>query len=193
MEFQDVVRRRKMVRSFEDRPLVPGVLDRVLDNARRGPSAGFAQGVAFVALEGPAETAVFWDHTLPAAERDGFRWRGLLRAPVVVLCLADRETYVRRYGEPDKAGAKWPVQWWDIDCAFATMLVLLTAVDAEVGASFFGIPRGEVELLAALGVPPGHRTIGAVALGHPAADDRPSTSVARRRRPAAETVHRGRW
>jgi len=193
MEFQDVVRRRRMVRSFEDRPLPAGALDRVLDNARRGPSAGFAQGVAFVALEGPDETARFWDHTLPPEERDGFRWAGLLRAPALVVCLADREAYVRRYGEPDKAAARWPVPWWDVDCAFATMLALLTAVDAGLGALFFGIPRGEADLLAALGAPPGLRALGAIALGHPAADDRPSTSTARRRRPAAEVVHRGRW
>ncbi|MEO7443011.1 MAG: nitroreductase family protein, partial [Acidimicrobiales bacterium] len=184
MEFQDVVRRRRMVRSFEDRAVPVGTLDRVLDNARRGPSAGFAQGVAFVALEGSEQTAVFWDHTLPPEDRAGFRWAGLLAAPVIVVALADRDTYVRRYGEPDKAGAEWPVPWWDIDCAFATMLVLLTAVDAGLGALFFGIPRGEAELLATLGVPPGHRAIGALALGYPAADDRPSTSAARRRRPA---------
>lgn len=193
MQFQDVVRRRRMVRSFDGRPLPPGALDRVLDNARRGPSAGFAQGVAFVALEGPEQTAVFWDHTLPAEDRAGFRWAGLLRAPALVVCLADRPTYVRRYGEPDKSGATWPVPWWDIDCAFATMLVLLTAVDAGLGAAFFGVPRGEDRLLAALGVPDGLRAIGAVAIGHPAADDRPSTSVAGRRRPAEEIVHRGRW
>jgi nitroreductase len=193
MEFQDVVRRRRMVRSFDGRPLPAAVLDRVLDNARRGPSAGFAQGVAFVALEGPDQTAVFWDHTLPVEHRAGFRWGGLLRAPVLVVCLADRETYARRYGEPDKAGATWPVAWEEVDCAFATMLLLLTAVDAGVGALFFGIARGEAELLAALGVPPGLRALGAVALGYPAPDDRPSTSAARRRRPATETIHRGRW
>ncbi len=193
MDFQQVVRRRRMVRSFDGRPLPPGTLDRVLDNARRGPSAGFAQGVAFVALEGQDQTAVFWDHTLPAEDRAGFHWAGLLRAPAIVICLADRATYVARYGEPDKSGASWPVPWWDIDCAFATMLALLTAVDAGIGALFFGIPRGEAALLGALGVPGGMRAIGAVALGHPATDDRPSTSVAGRRRPPADIVHRGRW
>ena len=53
MEFQDVVRKRKMVRSFEDRPIPPDVLDRILANALHAPSAGFSQGWAFVVLEGP--------------------------------------------------------------------------------------------------------------------------------------------
>ena len=52
MEFQDVVRRRHMVRSYQDRPLPPGVLDRILANATRAPSAGNTQGWAFLVLEG---------------------------------------------------------------------------------------------------------------------------------------------
>ena len=40
MDFQEVVRRRKMVRSFLDRPLPEGAVDRILANAQRAPSAG---------------------------------------------------------------------------------------------------------------------------------------------------------
>ena len=39
MEFQDVVRKRKMVRSFEDRPIPREVVDRILANAQRAPCA----------------------------------------------------------------------------------------------------------------------------------------------------------
>jgi nitroreductase len=39
MEFQDVVRKRRMVRSFEPRALPPEVVERVLANAQRAPSA----------------------------------------------------------------------------------------------------------------------------------------------------------
>ncbi len=83
--------------------------------------------------------------------------------------------------------------YWDIDAAFAAMLMLLTAVDAGLGALFFGIFGGEAELLAALGVPPDYRPIGAVAIGYPAAEDRPSASAVRGRRPLEDLVHRGHW
>jgi len=66
-------------------------------------------------------------------------------------------------------------------------------VDAELGALFFGIFSGERDLLAALGVPDEYRPIGAVAIGYPAAADRPSGSVGRGRRPVGDVVHRGRW
>lgn len=198
MDFSDVVRRRRMVRDYQDRPVGRQVLDAILGTATRAPSAGFTQGWSFVVLEGP-DTERFWRHTLPAAERPSFRWPGLLRAPVLVLPLASRQAYLDRYAEPDKAGAGleeedgWPVPYWQVDCAFATMLLLLAAVDAGLGALFFAIFRGEDDVLADLGVPGDHRPLGAVALGHPAADDRPSASLARGRRPLSEVVHRGGW
>ena len=139
-------------------------------------------------LEGP-ETARFWDVTLPAERRASFRWQQLLDAPVIVLPLADRQAYLDRYAEPDKAAtgladaARWPVPYWQVDTAFATMLLLLAAQDEGLGALFFGVFRNGGQLLADLGVPPGHDLIGAIALGHPLPDE-PGNSVERARRPA---------
>lgn len=187
-----------MVRTFEDRPVAPVVVDRLLAAAVRAPSAGFTQGWAFVVLEGADQTDRFWRHALPPGRREGFPWPGLLRAPVLVLPLASEDAYRRRYAEPDKgsvppAEQDWPVPYWHVDCAFATMLLLLAAVDEGLGALFFGLSWGEAEVLAELGVPAAFRPIGAVALGHPAPHDRPSTSLARGHRPLDEVVHRGGW
>ena len=199
MEFQDVVRRRRMVRRFDDRPVPAPVLDRVLDAARRAPSAGFAQGFDLVVLEGAEQTARYWDVTLPAEEREGF-FAGIVRAPVLVLPITDRAAYLARYSEPDKAAAglqeasAWPVAYWDVDTGFAAMLLLLAAVDEGLGALFFGIFREEERLLAELGVPDGHRPIGTIALGYASGDDQPSGSSTRRaRRPFDDVVHRGGW
>jgi len=199
VEFQDVVRRRRMVRDYQDRPLPPGALDRILANATRAPSAGFTQGWAFVALEGRDQTEVFWSHTFTPALRESFSHQGLFNAPALVLPLVSRQAHLDRYGEPDKAKAglseedAWPVPYWDVDGAFATMLMLLTAVDSGLGALFFGIFSGQRELLTALGVPFDYRPIGAVAIGYPAAEDRPSGSAGRGRRPVEDVVHRGSW
>jgi nitroreductase len=76
----------------------------------------------------------------------------------------------------------------------AVMLMLLAAVDEGVGAWWFGVFHGAEALLRGLGVPPGRRLVGAVALGWPAADDRPSGSARTRpRRPFDQVVHWGRW
>ena len=58
MDFQDVVRRRRMVRQFTADTVPQRSIDRMLDNAVRGPSAGFSQGQAFLVLTGDARTKV---------------------------------------------------------------------------------------------------------------------------------------
>lgn len=87
MEFREVVRRRRMVRSFDpDRQVSREVLDRVLRHAVRAPSAGFSQGWDFVVLSSPQDRELFWARTTdPGAAPD--RWlRGVSSAPVLVLC-----------------------------------------------------------------------------------------------------------
>ncbi len=174
MEFQDVVRKRKMVRSFQARPIPADVLERILDNARRAPSAGYSQGWSFLVLEGPEQLRTFWSVVFPGDARDALGWPKLFDAPLVIVCLGEKETYLSRYAEPDKGWTdrderRWPVPFWDIDTAFAAMLILLTAVDAGLGALFFGIRR-VAEFRTAFGVPEEAKPIGAIALGYPAPD-----------------------
>ena len=197
MELSELIQSRRMVRAFEARPVEPEVLERVLDAARRAPSAGNTQGWVFVVLEGD-DTRKFWDVTLPEERRESFRWTQLLDAPVIILPLASRDAYLARYSEPDKISTgladptRWPVPYWQIDTAFATMLLLLAVEDEGLGALFFGVFRNGERLLASLGVPGGYELIGAVALGHPLADE-PGRSAERPRRSLDEIVHRGGW
>src|SRR5688572_30400341 len=102
MEFQDVVRRRRMVRAFEPRPLPPNAVERILANALRAPSAGFSQGWAFLVLEGAADTERFWAATFTPDDRARFRRQGLFNAPLIVVALSHKQTYLDRYAEPDK-------------------------------------------------------------------------------------------
>ena len=200
MEFREIVTGRRMCRSFAPQPLAPEGLERVLDAGRRAPAAGNTAGTHLVVLEGPEQTSRYWDVTLPAPRREGFRWPRLLDAPVLVLPLAEPAAYVARYGEEDKArtglGAgenAWPTPYWTVDTAFAAMSVLLAAEDEGLGALFFGIFNHAEALLAALGVPAGHEPIGAIALGHPFGDDVPGRSAGRGRPALEDYVHRGGW
>ncbi|HEX6596497.1 MAG TPA: nitroreductase family protein [Acidimicrobiales bacterium] len=192
-DFQDVVRRRRMVRSFTAEPVPDEVVERLVANAQRGPSAGFTQGVELLVLNGVEETGRFWDVSLPAAEREDFAWPGLLGAPLLVLPWTSAQAYRDRYALADKASApkQWDVPYWHVDAAFAALLALLTAVDAGLGALFFRVFRPDA-VRAAFAVPTEFEPVGAVAVGYPA-PDRPSTSSRRPRRPSAEVVHRGRW
>ena len=199
MEFREVVRRRRMVRRFDRRPVPREVVDRILDVGRRGPSAGFSQGLELLVLDEPDAVAAFWETTRdPVA---GWDLEDVaVGPPVIVIPIPDPSRYLARYARPDKVAlgmddaASWAVPFWDVDAAMAAMLMLLAAVDEGVAGWFFGISHGEPELLERFGVPPGLRPIGYLGIGYRAPDERPGgspRSIARR--PLAEQTHRNGW
>lgn len=199
MHLREVVARRRMVRSFDGRPIEPEVVDRLCDLARRAPSAGNSQGVDLLVLEGSGAEG-YWNLTLPPDRRARFRWPGLLRAPVLVVVVVSPDRYVARYAEPDKAGTglgdsdeAWPVPYWHVDAGMAVMALLLGAVDAGLGAAFIGLFDKEQAVRERFGVPVGRRAVGTVAIGYPDGLDEPGRSATRPRRPRDEVVHRGAW
>ena len=199
MEFEHTVRRRRMVRSFTSEPVAPQVIDEICDLARRAPTAGNTTGVEFLVLEG-GDAAAYWDVTLPPERRDGFAWPGLLAAPVLVVVWGNLGGYLRRYRESDKSrsglgagAAAWPVPYWFVDGGAAVMTMLLAAQDQGLGAAFFGMFDHERAVRQRFGVPPDRRGVGTVAIGHPAGDDRPSSSAQRGRPALSDVVHRSRW
>jgi nitroreductase len=205
MELTEAIRQRRMVRSFAADPIDADLVERLLDDSLRGPTAGNTRGVAWVVLRGP-DTAIYWEYATTAGWRSGSeRYPGMSRAPVVALSLCSPAAYVERYGEPDKEGSglgpsqhgdgtgSWPIPYWFGDAGCSIMLLLLGATAAGLGAAFLGNFRGEGELLDALGVPAGWRLFGAVLIGTPDGKDHPSESRGRRPTTGAGVVHRSRW
>jgi nitroreductase len=201
MEFQEVVRKRRMVRAFEDKPLPREVVQRILDNAQRGPSAGFAQGFEFLVFDGAHETARFWQFVESNEGGISQLDAGVKAAPLIIVPMAHAQAYVQRYLEPDKAhlGRKvaedWPAPYWFTDTAFAAMLILLTAVDAGLGGFYFSLGPTNQTLPSfhqAFAIPEQYSPIGAIAIGYPAAD-RASPSLGRGRRPPTQVMHFGTW
>lgn len=204
MELREVVGRRRMTRSFDGRAVDDDVLDRILDVARRGPSAGFSQGLDLLVLVGPTQAERYWELAFPdPTGRARFRWTGLFAAPVLIIPLMSSQAYLDRYREADKAGGAragnaraeldgWPVPYWWVDGGMAVMATLLAAVDEGLGALFFALEQPDA-VLRAFGVPGDRQALGTIALGRAGPDDEPGRSAARRRRPLDEVVHRGHW
>jgi nitroreductase len=200
MDFQDVVRRRRMVRSYTDEAVDPAVVDRAISNATRAPSAGFSQGWGFLVLDTPHDVRRYWTATADSVE-DPDEWlSGMMRAPVVVVPCSSKSAYLSRYAEPDKGWtdeeeARWPVPFWHMDAAMASLLILQTAVDAGLGACFFGIPPDKVPAVRAeFEIPVLFDPVGAITLGHASAAAGALGSPSRRpRRSIDEVVHRGTW
>lgn len=191
MEFQDVVRRRRMVRRFRPEAISQESLDRFLHNATRGPSAGFSQGQAFLVLRERQDLDRFWDVASAAVDEN------VRTAPLVIVPMSCKRIYLDRYARDDKGWtdrdeARWPVPFWHIDTGMAALLILQTAVDEGLGALYFGIvPEAVDPFRRAFGVPDDHEPIGAIAIGHSAESEKRDLSA--RRRPAHDVLHFGSW
>jgi nitroreductase len=202
MEFQDVVRRRKMVRDYAEDPVDPAIIDRALHNAVRAPNAGFSQGWGFLVLDQPDDVRRYWELTAnpdDLAEPDAWL-TGMMRAPVIVIPCSSKAAYLKRYALADKGWTdedekRWPVPFWHIDTGMATLLILQTVTDAGLGACYFGIPPEKVAgVRAAYDIPETFDPIGAVTIGHRTTTDGLAGSPSTRpRKNQDDVVHRGRW
>lgn len=197
-----MVRRRRMIRTYDERPVDRAVIDRALAHATRAPSAGNSSGWGFLVLDIPDDVRRYWAATAdPAALEEPDTWlRGMMSAPVVIVPCSSKAAYLARYAEEDKGWtdrdeARWPVPYWHLDTAMASLLILLTAVDEGLGACFFGIPPERVAAVKqTFGIPATFDPIGAITLGHRVTDPGAAGSPSRRaRKDPAEVVHRGHW
>jgi nitroreductase len=194
--------RIRLARNMVDYPFIRrcteadrATIERILDAARRAPSAGFSQGQSFVVVTEEARRRRVAELCGEAAYvAAGFDpW--VSRAPVHVFPCVRPASYHERYAEPDKAGStppdRWRVPYWWVDGGAALLLVLLAAVDEGLGAGFLAVDD-EAGLRSLLGVPDDVVPLGLVTIGRPAPDRR-SGSLDRGRRPYRQVVHREFW
>ena len=63
VEFDEVVRKRRMVHQFQRRQVPAELLQQVLDKALHAPSAGFSQGLELLVLQDQGSLDRFWRTT----------------------------------------------------------------------------------------------------------------------------------
>ena len=199
VNFADIVRSRRMSRSFSDQTVDSAVISSCIDLASRAPSAGKSQGWHVLLLEN-ASTQRYWDVTLPVERRESFAFPLLLRAPVIVLSMCDPTAYLDRYSEPDKKTTglgeglnKWPAPYWTIDASFATMTFLLALEDVKLGALFFA-HSNEAGLRKEFNIPDHIEILGAIAIGYEIeGQKRQGRSAERIRRSVESIIHQKNW
>ena len=171
METWDAIRARRNVRSYQERAIAPEDLDRILEAARRTPSAGNQQAWDFVVCtdrEQLAQLAKVW--------RSGGH---VARSAATIALVAPN---------PDDARSRDLIQY---DLGQATMSIMLAAADLGIGSAHSAVSDQELARRL-LGFPEDRFCAWLVTLGTPA--DRPLRPIARpNRRPFTEVVHRGRW
>jgi nitroreductase len=171
METWDAIRARCNVRSFSQQPLEAEQLDRILEAARRTPSARNWQPWDFIVVtdrDELRELAKVWTYATHVASS----------AATIALITPLQD-------DPQKQAIA------QYDLGQATMSIMLAAADLGLGTGHAAV--GDQDLARRLlGFPDDHSCAYLIAAGHPA--DRPLAPLTNiNRRPFDEVVHRSRW
>jgi len=169
VDVYEAIRSRRSIRGYRDRPVPEDVLRRVLEAARRAPSARNRQEWRFLAARDPGVR-----QALAGAVR-GNTFVG--QAPVILAFCATEDTDVMSCGQ--KAGP--------IDVSIALAFVTLAAVAEGLGTCWLGSFE-EAKVKAILGVPDGARVVAMTPLGWPA-----ETPDAKPRKAFDEVVRFDHW
>ena len=199
MDFSEAVLKRRMVRHFSNAPVAPEAITRILDLARHAPSAGFTQGQSFVVVTGHDLKREIARLCGEEEYTSGGFHPFVSEAPVLVIPCTSEAAYHRRYQEADKVNPDgseidWPVPYWYMDIGCSVMVLLLSVVNEGLAAGYAGVPtvEGIAELKRLLGIPDDVTPVGVIPIGH-RAQDVPSPSLKRGRKPEEQYAHYERW
>jgi len=197
MEFEKVVRKRRMVRNFRPDPIRADLINSILELALHAPSAGFSQGWAFVVVTEQEVKKKIGELQGEVDYYASSRFHKFVsEAPVLIVACTSEKIYHDRYREPDKLNEdgteiEWPTPYWFFDIGCACMLIFLAAVDKGLAAAFTGVFRVD-EMKQLLGIPDHFHPVGVLSIGY-AAKDVKSPSLKRGRRPIKDVVHYEHW
>jgi nitroreductase len=171
VETWDAIRSRRNVRSYGSAAIAAKDLDRILDAARRAPSAGNQQAWDFI---------VCTDRTqLAQLARVGPAARHVANSAATIALVAPTSNEPR---------TRDLIQF---DLGQATMSVMLAAADLGIGSAHAGVHDQDLARRL-LGLPQDRFCALLITLGVPA--ERPLRPIQRpARRPFNEVVHRDRW
>ncbi len=171
MDVVDVILNRYSVRSYEQRPVEPEKLERVMEAARLAPSASNRQEWRFVLATDPETRARLCE----AASGQKF----VAQCAVVIAACAVTDGHMMRCGQP----------CYPIDVAIALEHIALQAVAEGLGTCWIGA-FDEKAAKEVLDIPRDDsvRIVQLMTLGYPADSVRPKNRL-----PLEEIVMHGRW
>jgi nitroreductase len=175
MELLNVIRQRRAVREYIDRPVNRAMIEKLIDVAILAPSAMNLQPWAFAVVLGRDNVNAYgrraqswvlanFSQTPFSQMSQGTRLRQMLedpsyfifhQAPALVIVLAKSR---------DSQSAE--------DCCLAAEILMLAARDEELGTCWVGLARPWLDLPASkreLGLPEQYHVVAPIVLGHPKA------------------------
>jgi len=119
MDFNKVIKKRKMIREYQqDRKIPIAIIDKLLKNAHRSPSAGHTQVQEFIIAIDPITKRKLCEASLDQRQVED--------ASVLIVVCSNTSRSVNRYG-------KRGIEFYSIvDGAFASMIILLSGLPVHV-------------------------------------------------------------
>jgi nitroreductase len=203
VEFNDLLKQRRMVRHYDTEVIPRETLERIVKTVRRAPSGGFSQGQRLIVVTESKTRARIAEllHEDEWVAQGREPWLSV--APVHIVVCAREGDYHDRYNEPDKLAVtggveiEWPAPFWFVDAGAALMLLLLVAIDEGLAAGVYGVTVPEMPAFKdLLGIPEDVSVVAGVTIGRPRPDpnaSRSSSRMSQRRRPIDEVVRWERW
>jgi nitroreductase len=169
MDIHEIIRTRRSVRAYQDRPIPDEVLTRVLDAARMAPSARNIQPWKFVVVKDPGIRADL------AVAANGQTFVG--QAPVVIVAVGLEPDRMMGCGVPPYA----------VDVAIAVDHMTLAATAEGLGSCWIGAYSQE-DVRSILSIPDSHKVVVLLPVGYPA-----DTPEEKQRKPLPEIVSEDRF
>jgi len=157
MDFLDLVKKRRSVRNYLDKPVDDALLEKVLEAGRLAPSACNNQPWVFIVLK---------DKTSRPKLAEVYKREWFLRAPVIIAVCCDHNVSWKRADGRD---------YGDVDVAIALDHMTLAATEAGLGTCWvanFNAPLAKKLLM----LPENIEPVAFTPLGYPGPEAQPKKS-----------------
>lgn len=166
----EIIRKRRSIRLYEEKPVEQEKLNRVLEACRLAPSADNRQPWRFI---------VVTNDEVKEKLRASYDEEWFVSAPVIIIgCAVPKEAWVRMDGQ----------EYWMVDVAIAMQNMILVATELGLGTCWIA-DFDEEAARKALKLSQSVRIVAMTPLGYPTEEKRP----VRNRKSLSEIVHYDSW
>ena len=179
MTFDDIVRKRRSVRSFQSTPVTREDILAMGESARLAPSACNSQTWRFIAVSDPARIQRICDEAM----RAGIRNPWLREAPLIIAGCSKLDLIANRFGRAISG-----IDYYRIDMGIAMEHIVLKATELGLGTCWIGWFNAR-KARRILGIPRGIRLLALLAVGYPKKSPPPRHD----RKPLDEILYEEEW
>ncbi|MHA1821115.1 MAG: nitroreductase family protein [Promethearchaeota archaeon] len=169
MEFKEVIKARRSIRNFKEKPVPDEIISEILESARLAPTWANMQGVRHIVVKDPAKVKKI-------SKAIGQKWTE--RAPCfIIVAISPRDSGKNMNG----------LEYYPVDAAIHMEHIILAATEKGLGTCWIGY-FNEKEVKNILEIPSKIRVIGITPLGYP--NEKPNPQ---KRKPMSEISFRDKW